>query len=86
MKMHLFQPRQVAVSKGIPYVEAVELMHKTPGQTKFWVYHYSCEGAAVGFVSSKDEITDEWECPECQRSGIASEVSFEEFKIIEEAA
>lgn len=78
-----FEPRQVAISRGISMAEAIKLMHDTPGKTKYWVYHYGCEEAAVGCVSSREEITDEFECPECQRSDIADEVGFEEFKIID---
>ena len=77
----LFEPRQVAIAKGIPMEQAIALMNETPGQTRYWVYH--CEECPVCSVGSKDEVGDDWECPECQRDDISDDVEFSEFKIID---
>lgn len=79
----LFEPRQVAIAKGISLEQAIAIMHETPGKTRYWVWH-DCAECPVSSVASKDEVGEDWECPECQRDDVADEITFEEFKVLEE--
>lgn len=83
MTKKLLEPHVIAVSKEMSLEDATEWVRSQPGETRYWVYH-NCSEAPVQMVKTKDEIDQDWECPECQRE-LADEVTFSEVKLVDEA-
>lgn len=82
MTRKLLEPHVIAVSKGMSLKDAIEWVRNQLGETRYWVYHDCCE-PPVTMVKNKDEVGEDWECPECQRE-CADEVTFSEVKLVDE--